>query len=278
MSDKEIEDLKTLIKALDIRLKTKEISQEEYDNLKEKYEAKLSEEISLVKEKSFLRDMSYISISGSGKVTDSYIKISGSGRVEGWRGGSIAISGSGKISDDEIKISGSASLPGDLKTHTLIASGSIKANGPIETHIFTSSGSCKIAGYLVAHEKLAISGSGTIESDIKGGQVSSSGSLKVTGTILCVNAELNCSYKVEGNVECQESFNSELDSRCTIEGDLLCSGDVRIEQSRRRGRLQLNHILAEGDVYLEGVTAQYVRGKTVKLGPDCQVEKVEEKG
>jgi len=278
MSNKEIEDLKTLIKALDIRFKNEEISQEEYDNLKAKYEAKLSEEISLVKEKSFLKDMSYISISGSGKVTDSYIKISGSGRVEGWRGGSIAISGSGKISDDEIKISGSASLPGDLKTHTLIASGSIKANGPIETNIFMSSGSCEIAGSLIAHEKLSISGSGKIESDIRGGNVLASGSLKVAGTILCVNAELNGSYEVEDNVECQDSFSSELDSKCTIEGDLLCSGDVRIEQSRRRGRLRVNQILAEGDISLEGVTAQYVRGKTVKLGPECQIEKVEEKG
>ncbi|MFX0207565.1 MAG: hypothetical protein ACFFDT_16380, partial [Candidatus Hodarchaeota archaeon] len=277
MSNKEIEDLKTLIKALDIRLRNEELSQEEYDDLKTKYEAKLDEEISLVKEKSFLKDMSYISISGSGKVTDSYIKISGSGRVEGWRGGSIAISGSGKISDDEIKISGSASLPGDLKTHTLKASGSIKANGPIETYIFTSSGSCMIDGYLVAHEKLAISGSGKIDSDIKGGQVSSNGSLKVAGTILCVNAELNGSYKVEGNVECQESFRSELDSKCTIEGDLLCSGDVRIEQGRRRGQLQVNQIIAEGNVYLEGVSAQLVSGKTVKIGPDCQVDKVEEK-
>ncbi|MFX1515996.1 MAG: hypothetical protein ACFFC6_06780 [Promethearchaeota archaeon] len=278
MSDKEIEDLKTLIKALDIRLKNEEISQEEYDNLKTKYEAKLSEEISLVKEKSFLKDMSYISISGSGKVTDSYIKISGSGRVEGWRGGSISISGSGKISDEEIKISGSASLPGDLKTHTLIASGSIKAGGPIEANIFTCSGSCKIDGYLVAHEKLSISGSGKIDADVKGGNVISSGSLKVAGTILCVSAELNGSYEVEGNIECQDSFSSELDSRCTIEGDLLCSGNVRIEQSRRRGRLRVNQILAEGDVYLEGVTAKYVRGNTVKLGPECQVEKVEEKG
>ena len=33
MSNKEIEDLKTLIKALDIRLRNEELSQEEYDNL-----------------------------------------------------------------------------------------------------------------------------------------------------------------------------------------------------------------------------------------------------
>ncbi|MFX0207712.1 MAG: hypothetical protein ACFFDT_17115 [Candidatus Hodarchaeota archaeon] len=278
MSNREIKDLKILIRSLDIRLKNEEISQEEFDNLKAKYEAQLNEEISLVKEKSFLRNLSYISISGSGKVTDSHIKISGSGRIDGWRGGSISISGSGKISDDEIKVSGSASLPGGLETHTLKASGSIEADGPLETTIFVSSGSCKIGGYLVVHEKLTISGSGEIEADIKGGHVVSSGSLKVAGTILCVSAELIGSYNIKRNVECQESFSSELNSKCTIGGDLLCSGDVRIEQGRGRGQLQVEQIIAEGDVYLEGVTTHYVRGKTVKLGPDCEVEKVEEKG
>ncbi len=277
MSNKEIEDLKTLIKALDIRLRNEELSQEEYDNLKAKYEAKLNEEIHLVREKSILKNLSYIRISGSGKITDSYIKISGSGRIDGWRGGSIKISGSGKISSDEIKVSGSALLPGDLETHTLKASGSIKVDGPLETTIFTSSGSCKIKGYLIAHEKLTISGSGKIEADVRGGHVVSRGSLKVAGAVLCVSAELNGSYFIKNNVECQDSFTSELDSECTIEGDLLCSGDVRIERSKRRGQLQVEQILAEGDVYLEGVTARYVSGKTVELGPDCQVEKVEEK-
>lgn len=277
MSNKEIEDLKTLIKALDIRLRNEELSQEEYDNLKAKYETKLNEEIHLVREKSILKNLSYIRISGSGKITDSYIKISGSGRIDGWRGGSISISGSGKISSDEIKVSGSALLPGDLETHTLKASGSIKVDGPLETTIFTSSGSCKIKGYLIAHEKLTISGSGKIEADVRGGHVVSRGSLKVAGAVLCVSAELNGSYFIKGNVECQDSFISELDSECSIGGDLLCSGDVRIERSKRRGQLQVEQILAEGDVYLEGVTARYVSGKTVELGPDCQVEKVEEK-
>ncbi|MHA2243544.1 MAG: polymer-forming cytoskeletal protein [Candidatus Hodarchaeales archaeon] len=278
MSKKEIKDLKTLLKALEIRLENEELSQEEYDNLKAKYEARLNEEIDLAKEKSFLRNLSYISISGSGKVTDSYIKISGSGRVDGWKGGSITISGSGKISDEEIKVSGSASLPGNLQTHTLKASGSVKADGSIETTIFKSSGSCKIKGDLVAHETLAISGSGKITADVKAGNISLSGSLGVVGEVQCVNAELNGAYKIGGNVNCQDSFISEISSRCTIEGDLLCGGDVHIEQNTHRGQLQVDQILAKGEVYLEGVSARYVSGKTVKLGPDCQVEKVEEKG
>ncbi|MFX1505117.1 MAG: polymer-forming cytoskeletal protein [Promethearchaeota archaeon] len=277
MSNKEIEDLKTLIKALDIRLKNEEISQEEYANLKVKYEDKLNEEISLVKEKSFLKNLSYISISGSGKVTDSYIKISGSGRVDGWRGGSIAISGSGKISDEEIKVSGSASLPGDLQTHTLKASGSVKADGPIETTIFKCSGSCKIDGELVAYETLVISGSGKITGDINAGNLSSSGSLDVAGEVQCVNAEMNGAYKIGGNVKCQESFVSEINAKCFIKEDLVCGGDVHIEQGSHRGQLKVDQILAEGDIYLEGVSAQLVSGKTVKIGPDCQVDKVEEK-
>ena len=57
MSNKEIEDLKTLIKALEIRLHADEISEAEYKELKEKYETKLQEELVAVKEHSFLRNM-----------------------------------------------------------------------------------------------------------------------------------------------------------------------------------------------------------------------------
>lgn len=277
MSNKEIEDLKTLIKSLDIRLRNEEISNEEYTELKTKYENQLKEQVAIVKEKSVLKDMSYISISGSGKVTDSFISISGSGRVEGWKGGSISISGSGKITEDEINVSGSGSLPGNLETHTVRASGSLKVNGPLESHVFVCSGSCKIGGYLVAHESLAISGSAKIESDVRGGSVKSSGSIKVDGSVLCVDAELNGVYKIDGNVECQESFTSELESKCTIKGDLLCSGDVHIEQGRSKGRLSVERIIAEGNVYLEGVNARFVSGKKVELGSDCIVDRVEEK-
>ncbi|MFX0084986.1 MAG: hypothetical protein ACFFAU_04865 [Candidatus Hodarchaeota archaeon] len=276
MSDKEIEDLKTLIKSLDIRLRNDEISQEEYDNLKAKYEKRLEEEIELVKEKSFLKDLSYVSISGSGKVTNSYISISGSGKIDGWHGGTIDISGSGKITDDEIKVSGSAVLPGDLKTHTVKASGSLKANGPIESHIFICSGACKIEGSLIAHEKMEISGSGKINGSILGGLVISSGSIKVDGSIKCREAELNGAYKITKNVECQESFTSELDSKCTIDGDLICGGDVYIEMAKGKGRLKVNQVISQGNVQLEGVTAEYVCGKTIKLGTDCYIGKVEE--
>ncbi len=276
MSDKEIEDLKTLIKSLDIRLRNDEINQEEYDSLKAKYEKRLQEEIELVKEKSFLKDLSYISISGSGKVTNSYISISGSGKIDGWSGGSIDISGSGKITDDEIKVSGSATLPGDLKTHTVKASGSIKANGPLESNIFICSGACKIEGSLIAYEKMDISGSATINGPILGGLVASNGALKVEGSIKCREAELNGAYKIRNNVECQESFTSELDSKCTINGDLICGGDVYIEMAKGKGRLKVNQIISKGNVQLEGVTAEFVSGKTVKLGADCIIGKIEE--
>lgn len=276
MSEKEIKDLKTLIKSLDIRLRNEEITHEEYSDLKRKYEEKLQLEISLAKGKSFLKDLSYISISGSGKITNSYISISGSGKVEGWRGGTIAISGSGKISDDEIKISGSAKLPGDLKTHTVKASGSLKADGSLESTIFVCSGSCKINGSLIAHDSAKISGSAKIDGSILAGRVVSSGSIKVNGNIKCREAELNGSYKIEESIECQEYFRSELESKSSIDGDLICGGNITIEISKGNGRLNVNQIISQGEVYIEGVTADYVSGRVVKIGKECNIGKVEE--
>ena len=276
MSEKEIEDLKTLIKSLDIRLRNEEITHEEYSDLKGKYEERLELEISLAKEKSFLKDLSYISISGSAKITNSYISISGSGKVEGWKGGTIAISGTGKISDDEIKVSGSAKLPGDLKTHTVKSTGSLKADGSIESTIFTSSGSCKINGSLIAHESMKISGSGKIDGSIIADKVVSSGSIKVNGNIKCREAELNGSYKIEESIECQEYFKSELGSKSSINGDLICGGDITIELSKGNGKLIVNQIISKGEVCIEGVTADYVSGRVVKILNESNIVKVEE--
>ncbi|MHA1975511.1 MAG: hypothetical protein ACW98F_02885 [Candidatus Hodarchaeales archaeon] len=280
MSNKEIEDLKTLIKALEIRLQADEISEAEYKQLKDKYDAKLQEELVAVKENSFLRNLSYVSISGSGKVTDSYVTISGSGRIEGWRDGTITISGSGKVSDEEIKISGSGTLPGNLKTDSLSVSGSLKAEGPVEAGKFLSSGSFKVNGALTIHERFASSGSGKIDGSLFGEHASvvSSGALKVEGDVICDKAEFSGSYKISGSVECKGDFTSEINGKCKIEDDLICGGDIFIEQDSRKGSLKVNKIRANGDIYLEGVEAEIVIGNKVKVGPECNIGSIEETG
>lgn len=280
MSNKEISDLKTLIKALDIRLGAEEISKEEYDSLKEKYEQHLNEEIKLVKENSLFRNLSYVSISGSGKVTDSYISISGSGRVEGWKGGTIKISGAGKISDEGIKISGSGVLPGDLVAEDLKVSGSVKVKGPLEVSTFKTSGSFKVEGPLTVHSNLTVSGSGKIEGSLLAHKASfvSSGSIEVEGDVFCSEADLSGAYDVIGSVNCDGSFSSELNGKSKIEGDLICGGDVNIEQGTSRGTLRLDNIQSSGEVYLEGVKANSVSGKKVKLGDDCEIDSVRETG
>ncbi|MHA1206000.1 MAG: hypothetical protein ACTSSO_00350 [Candidatus Hodarchaeales archaeon] len=280
MSNKEISDLKTLIKALEIRLNAEEITEEEYTSLMEKYENQLNEEIKLAKENSLFRNLSYVSISGSGKVTDSYISISGSGRIEGWKGGTIKISGSGKISEEEIKISGSGVLPGNLVAENLKVSGSLKVQGPLETSSFVSSGSFKIDGPLTVHTNCTTSGSGKIEGSLLAHQASlvSSGALKVQGDVFCNEAELSGAYKIDGFVECKGSFNSELNDKCEIKGDLICGGDVNIEQNSRKGFLKVENIESSGEVYLEGVKAKSVSGKKVKLGEGCEIDSVSETG
>jgi cytoskeletal protein CcmA (bactofilin family) len=280
MSNKEISDLKTLIKALDIRLSAEEITKEEYSSLKEKYEQRLNEEIKLVKENSLFRNLSYVSISGSGKVTDSHISISGSGRVEGWKGGTIKISGAGKISEEAIKISGSGVLPGDLVAEELKVSGSVKVEGPLEVSIFKTSGSFKVEGPLTVHANLTVSGSGKIEGSLLAQKASfiSSGSIKVDGDVFCNEADLSGAYEVFGYVNCDESFSSELNGKSKIKGDLVCGGDVYIEQGSSRGSLSVENIQSSGEVYLEGVRAKSVSGKKVKLGDDCEIDSITETG
>jgi hypothetical protein len=280
MSNKEIEDLKTLIKALDIRLRSEEISEVEYKELKAKYEKKLDEELVLAKEHSFLKNLSYVSISGSGKVTDSFISISGSGKIEGWKEGTISISGSGKITEDEIKISGSGVLPGNLSTSTVKSSGSLKTEGSLKTSIFKSSGSMKIDGDLTVHEMFNISGAGKIDGNLlaKDASVISSGALKVSGELECEIAEISGAFRVNGSVKCNSSFTVELSDKSFIEGDLVCGGDIRIEQKSSKAILRVESIQSEGHIFLEGVKTNLVRGKSVKVGDDCEIGSIEETG
>ncbi len=123
---------------------------------------------------------------------------------------------------------------------------------------------------------LVIAGSGKIDGPILGGKIALSGSMNVNGDIKCREAELKGSYTIKKNVECQDSFISELDSKCRIDGDLICGGDVTIEMEKASGRLRVTQIISQGNVFLEGVSADYVSGKSVKIGDDCNIGSVEE--
>lgn len=276
----ESEKAKKMLEALEERLKNGDVSIEEYNQLKAKYQARLSQ--TDVEEESFDKDKPrkamprMISISGSGQVTEDYISISGSGSVEGWGSGSIKISGSGKISDDKISVSGSAKLSGDVKSEIIKSSGSLKVEGDVQAGVMKCSGSTKVEGDLTIEDEAKFSGAVKIEGDlrVKDGELGVSGAAKIDGNVTAKDASFDGAFRISGDVSAV-NFEAEMGDKCKI-GGVLRATDVNIRQDHRRGHLRLKEIQATGQVYLEGVSADLVTGKTVKLGPDCEIKEVRE--
>ena len=106
----------------------------------------------------------------------------------------------------------------------------------------------------------------------------SSGALKIEGDVTCDKAEFSGSFKISGMVECKGEFTSELNGKSIIADDLVCGGDIYIEQDSRKGSLKVNNIKSNGEIYLEGVQARTVIGKKVKVGPECDIGSIEETG
>jgi len=276
----ETEKTKKLLKALEERLKNGDITQEEYKDLRAKYQARLGytgteEEGS--EEKSPKQTIPrMVSISGSGRVTDDYISISGSGSVEGWGSGSIKISGSGKISKDEINVSGSAKLSGDFRTGSIKSSGDLKVEGDVQAKNVRSSGSTKIEGDLTVEESAKFSGSLKIEGDIHGkdSELAVSGAAKIEGDIEAKDVSLEGAFRIEGDVTA-DVLKVEMANDCEIEG-MIRARDVNIKQRTSRAHLEVAEIQATGHVYLEGVSAKRVAGEKVEIGPDCDIGEIQE--
>ncbi|MFX0113698.1 MAG: polymer-forming cytoskeletal protein [Candidatus Hodarchaeota archaeon] len=274
------EKAKRMLEALDERLRNGDISQEEYNQLKAKYQARLEsstvEEEDTGQEKAKKAFPRMISISGSGQVTEDHISISGSGSVEGWHGGSIKISGSGKISEDQISVSGSAKLSGDLKSEIIKSSGSLKVEGDVQARVMKSSGSTKIEGDLIVEDEAKFSGSAKIEGNVqvKDGDLKASGAAKIEGNVEAKDVFFGGAFQIGGDVS-TDTFEAEMGDKCAI-GGILRATNVDIKQDRRRAYLKVKEIHATGRVYLEGVSADVVAGKKVELGPDCDVKEVRE--
>ena len=276
----ETEKTQKMLKSLEERFRSGDISQEEYNALKMKYQARLeqtdADQEDFGEQAPKRATPRMVSISGSGQVTDDYVSISGSGSVEGWGGGSIKISGSGKVSKDKIAVSGSAKLSGDLQSEIVKSSGSLKVEGDIQARVMKCSGSTKIEGDLIVEEEAKFSGAAKIEGDllVKEGDLDVSGAAKIEGNVEAKDAYFEGAFQIGGDVSA-ETFEAEMGDKCKIDGTLRAR-DVNIKQDRRRAYLKVKAIEATGNVSLEGVSADLVTGKKVEIGPECDIKEVRE--
>jgi cytoskeletal protein CcmA (bactofilin family) len=207
------------------------------------------------------------------------LKISGSGQINGGEYNKVSISGSAKVNGDvkaqEIRNSGSLDAVGNISSKLVHSSGSLKIDGNLEGDLVESSGSLKVTGKMQVKD---LEASGSVNGDILQGEtVNVSGGFKFLKDITVK------SFSSSGGLDIGGTLNADK-IRISISGDSKI-GSIKgksIEIKRvldiifRNSRLNTDRI--EGDeVAVENVNAKFVKGRTVKIGPNCNIDAVEYK-
>ncbi|MHA1199204.1 MAG: hypothetical protein ACTSQF_07630 [Candidatus Heimdallarchaeaceae archaeon] len=269
MSQDDIRMYKELLQLLEERRKKEEIDEESFIELKERYTKKLEKTKEAYK---FQEDAPTVRVAGEKTLTEDTLTVSGSATITGGKiMRDIRIAGVGRISEavecKSLRCSGAVKAASDIIAHGEVkCSGSFKCEGNLHGDgNATFSGSAKIAGEVVVKGHLTISGA----------YRSGKNTQAVTG------ASLTGSTTVEGNLLSENSIK--IGGKARIGKNILCE-NILIEGRRTvfeswffRRQKKLVHvygsIIVQKDVDIQDVHVhKNIKGRTVKLGPNTQVE------
>ena len=214
------------------------------------------------------------------------VKISGSGTAGGGTYDEVSISGSGKVTGDieakHVRVSGSGRFQGCVKADSLKGSGAFEIDKDVDAKEFECSGAGKVGGNLKADELKAsgalrigggakvvnahISGAVNVAGDLEGEYVRSSGDIHVGGLLSADKVEI----ALGGHSEVKEIGGE----RITVVGRRKSGGFFQFGWLFGTGSLDAETVEGD-DVHLDGTMAKVVRGRRVKIGHGCRIERVE---
>lgn len=220
----------------------------------------------------------------------------------------LIISGSGDANGgiyDEVRLSGSSDIHGDIDCNYIKISGSSDVHGSIKAKTAEISGSSDINGSLTSEDYVRISGSSDIHGDVTTKRIRISGSSDIKGSLHAEEVELSGSSDIARNCE-TENFHGR---GCFDIGGLLNADLIDIEINGRSSVNEIGgekikiryqnrnsmgiknlikdifnvkeylktHLIEGDDIYIEGTTADIVRGSSVIIGEGCSIGLVEYK-
>ena len=218
------------------------------------------------------------------------LKISGKGSANGGNYDKIHINGKGNLNGDfvcnDLKVAGSCDIYGNITTKTGKIHGASDVKGNLTAETLDLQGSTDVLG-MTNVGNLEMQGAMNIKNSLTSNNIKAKGSFTV-GTDL--QAEI---FSMQGNFNIGGLLNSgTIDAKIYASCSAREIGGEKIHIRRGRthifrsliksilGNFGLNDGLTtdsvEGDeVYLEYTTAKVVRGKNVRIGPDCVIDLVE---
>lgn len=140
-----------------------------------------------------------------------------------------------------IKISGSGSCGGGCYDRISI-SGSGSVNGDVKCNSISISGSGRIGGNVDCRDRISISGSGSIDGEIICGEFHNSGSAKSSGNITAKSFHVSGVFKSGGWI------NSDV---IAISGIVKAEGDITGERVNIRGGISTEKLVSGDNVVIE---------------------------
>jgi len=224
-------------------------------------------------------------------VSERNVTISGAGRIEGGSYGRVKIAGAarvaGNLEAEEFKSAGSARVEGNLQTKHFESAGAFKCMGNLEVDEGEAAGSFKVEGKIKAKElKLAgatharavgggylrVGGSLEVEEDVELDTFRVAGGFQIGGLLSADKLEI----QLEGVCRVREIGGERIEIKRSTKayGSLLANTlGVLFRHDKAR---ELHAETVEGDdIYIEATVAKVVRGARIRIGPGCQIDRVE---
>lgn len=173
---------------------------------------------------------------------------------------------------ENVTIEGVANINGDIKCKDMNIQGVSSFSGDVECEDLLLEGTCKVTGGVRA-EKCKLAGLLTIGGGMEAEKLAGSGSFRIDGTLNAGEIDVNFVYG-SGAGE-------------------VCGQEIRIRKEKASGAAEFvldfipwrhkgKHFqadLIEGDVIdINWTKAGVVRGKDIKIGPECEIDLVEYHG
>lgn len=170
---------------------------------------------------------------------------------------------------ENVKVEGVANINGDMTCEEMRVQGVSNFSGNVQCTDLDVGGTCKVKGN-VKGGKCRLSGLLTVDGDLEAEEFTGSGSFQIGGSINAETVDIKFVYGSGAEEVCGENIKIWKES---------ANGAVEFIMDlipwRHKGK-SFRCELIEGDtVSVENVEAKVVRGRTVMIGPECQIDLVE---
>lgn len=196
------------------------------------------------------------------------VRLVGESETSGGSFGWVRVTGDakffGEVSCERFSLTGTAHVKGDLGIRSMSYTGDVKVDGSMR------GGSLKGTGGL------------QLQRDFRGEELRMTGKLAASGAVEAERIDLRGALETSSLVNADEVI---IRMHGPSRAKEIAGGTVTIRRSRGQilkgllrsaSRSGLEAALIEGDtLYLEYVRAEIVRGNTVRLGPGCDIGRVE---